>query len=198
MAWDVGEVSPPAPTSWGAPLSAGDSPATPPFDPAASRADPWCPPVRARSEADRFPPLRAPASCRLAPVCCIRSSRHQFRGDRLHAPVRRLTRFRATHPTHPVLRIVGPIRHKPAPSDFPGLAVPRAAVPPGDFIPFGPTIFLPSPIPHRELARCRVIRATAPLLPRASSAAMRPRSGPRCPPFRALPLPGLPWRGPSR
>lgn len=49
------------------------------------------------------------------------------------------------------------------------LAVPRATEAAGDFIPFDPPIPRPSSIPHRELARCRVLIATAPLPPRASS-----------------------------
>jgi hypothetical protein len=197
MNWDVGEVSPPAPTSWGAPLSAGDSPATPPFDPAASRADSWCPPVRARSEADSFPMLRAPASCRLAPDCCIRASRHQLRGDRLHAPKRRLTRLRAARAPPSGPRSVGPIRHKPAAwipcSPSPGRpcrqgTLFRSALRSPALPPF-PTVSLHAaawgkPPPRSCQGQVRPPR--------------RPRSGPRCPPFRAHPFPGLPWRGPSR
>jgi hypothetical protein len=69
---------------------------------------------------------------------------------------------------HPGPRTVVPIRHKPAGGTC-RLAVPKAAEAAGDFIPFGPAAPRLSSLPHPELARSRVVKATAPLPPRASS-----------------------------
>lgn len=76
--------------------------------------------------------------------------------------------LRTTLPTHPANLTVVPIRHKPGAWNSMH-AVPRRTEFAGNlFRSVRRSPALP-PSPHRELARCRVVIATAPLPPRASS-----------------------------